>query len=105
MQDETYLYCWNGEFIGTLPSKPKNGLRSIHGNEVEPDVVRLLICEKKTYAVVIEVGKQEEKGRGNKIRARWYRLDLNKVAPFLVDDYENHLTDELKFKILCGRMY
>ena len=57
IQDETYLYCWNDVFIGTIPWKPAHNLRCVSAYQVSNNLCRILVCEKLKKCYLLEVHK------------------------------------------------
>ena len=47
----------NQVLVGTLPFQPTLGVRFIHGNELNQDLVRILIGQKKQLVQIVEVTK------------------------------------------------
>lgn len=56
IQDNTYLYCWNDCFIGTLPTSTTYGpLKCMSAFQVNENLCRLLVCEQRSICNLIEV--------------------------------------------------
>ena len=104
----------NSILVGALPFKAKSQVRFIHGNELNQDLVRILIAEKKQMVTIVEVHKlpetnhhvdQEEEDEtdsraqrpyGTPFKARfrneWYQLDLS--LPSTSQRYQDALIEE-----------
>jgi hypothetical protein len=97
VQDETYLYCWNDSFIGTLPWKVSNNLRGISAYQVTENLCRVLIFEKLQFIYLLEVhrilfdAEKPDVFRG-RLSEDHFKLDLSRF-------------DSNKTTIITARLY
>ena len=105
----------NSILVGALPFKVKTQVRFIHGNELNQDLVRILIAQKKQIVTIVEVHKIPETNHrtneefqtanadgsaqrsfGTPFKARfrneWYQLDLS--LPSVSKSYQEALLED-----------
>mmetsp|Transcript_32374 Transcript_32374/g.42832 ORF Transcript_32374/g.42832 Transcript_32374/m.42832 type:complete len:91 (-) Transcript_32374:735-1007(-) len=47
----------NHVLVGALPFTPEFGVRFIHGNELNQDLIRVMVAQKKQYVQIVEITK------------------------------------------------